>query len=164
MKKIHQYIVMAALALVSLMGASCSSDDTMTSINTDPSKAPSIDPNAQLTTAELQTYGDLGMVEIYRNYLYAFDQQLMGCWNTTNYGGHHTVDNNEMSRIWTSLYPTAIKNIVDAIEHADSKPNLKAVASVYRVYLMSVISFCTNFGTSVSTRPENVSLCFTSPL
>ena len=114
MKKIHQYIVMAALALVSLMGASCSSDDTMTSINTDPS--------TQLTTAELQTYGDLGMVEIYRNYLYAFDQQLMGCWNTTNYGGHHTVDNNEMSRIWTSLYPTAIKNIVDAIEHADSKP------------------------------------------
>lgn len=59
MKKIHQYIVMAALALVSLMGASCSSDDTMTNINTDPSKAPSIDPNAQLTTAELQTYGDL---------------------------------------------------------------------------------------------------------
>lgn len=131
---------MAVIAVVSLAAVSCSSDDTMTSINTDPSKAPSIDPNAQLTTAELQTYGDLGMVEIYRNYLYAFDQQLMGCWNTTNYGGHHTVDNNEMSRIWTSLYPMAVKNIVDAIEHAGDKPNLKAVANVYRVYLMSVIT------------------------
>ena len=140
MKKIYNYIVMAALAVATLSGASCSSDDTMTSINTDPSKAPSIDPNAQLTTAELQTYGDLGMVEIYRNYLYAFDQQLMGCWNTTNYGGRHTVDNNEMSRIWTSLYPTAVKNIVDAIAHTDGKPNLNAVANIYRVYLMSVIT------------------------
>ena len=140
MKKIHQYIVMAALTFVSLAGASCSSDDAMTNINTDPSKASSIDPNAQLTTAELQTYGDLGMVEIYRNYLYAFDQQLMGCWNTTNYGGHHTVDNQEMSRIWTSLYPTAVKNIVDAIEHTDGKPNINAAANIYRVYLMSVIT------------------------
>lgn len=140
MKKIHQYIGIAVVALASLTAASCSSDDTMTDINTDPSKAATMDPNAQLTTAELQTYGDLGMVEIYRNYHYAFDQQLMGCWNTTNYGGHHTIDNNEMSRVWTSLYPTAVKNIVDAIAHADSKPNLKAVASVYRVYLMSVIT------------------------
>ncbi len=39
------------------------------------------------------------MMEIYRNYHYAFTQQLMGCWNTTNYGGRHTLDNNEMSRI-----------------------------------------------------------------
>ena len=140
MKKIHQYIGIAVVALASLTAASCSSDDTMTDINTDPSKAATMDPNAQLTTAELQTYGDLGMVEIYRNYHYAFDQQLMGCWNTTNYGGHHTIDNNEMSRVWTSLYPTAVKNIVDAIAHADSKPNLKAVASVYRVYLMSLIT------------------------
>lgn len=140
MKKIHQYIGIAVMALASFTATSCSSDDTMTDINTDPSKAATMDPNAQLTTAELQTYGDLGMVEIYRNYHYAFDQQLMGCWNTTNYGGHHTIDNNEMSRVWTSLYPTAVKNIVDAIAHADSKPNLKAMASVYRVYLMSLIT------------------------
>ena len=73
MKKIHQYIGIAVVALASLTAASCSSDDTMTDINTDPSKAATMDPNAQLTTAELQTYGDLGMVEIYRNYHYAFD-------------------------------------------------------------------------------------------
>ena len=34
------------------------------------------------------------------SYLYAFNQQLMGCWNTTNYGGRHTVDNNEMTHVW----------------------------------------------------------------
>ena len=39
------------------------------------------------------------MMEIYRNYHYAFTQQLMGCWNTTNYGGRHTLDNNEMLNI-----------------------------------------------------------------
>lgn len=86
----------------------------MENMNTDPSKAATIDPNAQLTTAQLQTYGDLSMMEIYRNYHYAFTQQLMGCWNTTNYGGRHTLDNNEMSRIWTSFYTQSLKNITDA--------------------------------------------------
>ena len=70
-------------AVCGLLLTSCS-DEYMEKMNTDPSKADTIDPNAQLTTAQLQTYGDLGMVEIYRNYLYAFNQQLMGCWNTTN--------------------------------------------------------------------------------
>lgn len=127
-----------------LGGMACScSDDYMEDLNTDPSKASSIDPNAQLTTAELQTYGDLGMVEIYRNYIYAFTQQLMGCWNTTNYGGRHTVDNNEMSRIWTSFYPKAIKNVTDAIYRSseeENRTNINAALRIYRVYLMSIIT------------------------
>lgn len=131
------------LAIV-LGGMACScSDDYMEDLNTDPSKASSIDPNAQLTTAELQTYGDLGMVEIYRNYIYAFTQQLMGCWNTTNYGGRHTVDNNEMSRIWTSFYPKAIKNVTDAIYRSseeENRTNINAALRIYRVYLMSIIT------------------------
>lgn len=129
---------------IALGGMACScSDDYMEDLNTDPSKASSIDPNAQLTTAELQTYGDLGMVEIYRNYIYAFTQQLMGCWNTTNYGGRHTVDNNEMSRIWTSFYPKAIKNVTDAIYRSneeENKTNINAALRIYRVYLMSIIT------------------------
>ena len=131
------------LAIV-LGGMACScSDDYMEDLNTDPSKASSIDPNAQLTTAELQTYGDLGMVEIYRNYIYAFTQQLMGCWNTTNYGGRHTVDNNEMSRIWTSFYPKAIKNVTDAIHRSgeeENRTNINAALRMYRVYMMSIIT------------------------
>lgn len=131
------------LAIV-LGGMACScSDDYMEDMNTDPSKASSIDPNAQLTTVELQTYGDLGMVEIYRNYIYAFTQQLMGCWNTTNYGGRHTVDNNEMSRIWTSFYPKAIKNVTDAIYRSseeENRTNINAALRIYRVYLMSIIT------------------------
>lgn len=40
---------------------SACSDSYMEDMNTDPSKADIIDPNAQLTTAELQTYGRLDM-------------------------------------------------------------------------------------------------------
>lgn len=141
MRKIKTFIILSA-ALLAGISSSCS-DSYMEDLNTDKSKANSIDPNAQLTTAELQTYGDLGMVEIYRNYLYAFTQQLMGCWNTTNYGGRHTVDNNEMGRIWTSFYPKAIKNLTDAIhrsEEDENRKNINATLRIYRVYMMSVIT------------------------
>lgn len=136
-----KYITILTMACA-LFFASCS-DEYMENMNTDPSKAATIDPNAQLTTAQLQTYGDLGMMEIYRNYHYAFTQQLMGCWNTTNYGGRHTLDNNEMSRIWTSFYTQSLKNIIDAqyrtAEDAE-KVNINSVLRIYRVYLMSIIT------------------------
>ena len=136
-----KYITIIPMACA-LFFASCS-DEYMENMNTDPSKAATIDPNAQLTTAQLQTYGDLSMMEIYRNYHYAFTQQLMGCWNTTNYGGRHTLDNNEMSRIWTSFYTQSLKNIIDAqyrtAEDAE-KVNINSVLRIYRVYLMSIIT------------------------
>ena len=114
----------------------------------DSSKAATIDPNAQLTTAQLQTYGDLSMMEIYRNYHYAFTQQLMGCWNTTNYGGRHTLDNNEMSRIWTSFYTQSLKNIIDAqyrtAEDAE-KVNINSVPVSYThlFFLKTISTFST---------------------
>ena len=136
-----KYITIITMACA-LFFASCS-DEYMENMNTDPSKAATIDQNAQLTTAQLQTYGDLSMMEIYRNYHYAFTQQLMGCWNTTNYGGRHTLDNNEMSRIWTSFYTQSLKNIIDAqyrtAEDAE-KVNINSVLRIYRVYLMSIIT------------------------
>ena len=136
-----KYITIITMACA-LFFASCS-DEYMENMNTDPSKAATIDPNAQLTTAQLQTYGDLSMMEIYRNYHYACTQQLMGCWNTTNYGGRHTLDNNEMSRIWTSFYTQSLKNIIDAqyrtAEDAE-KVNINSVLRIYRVYLMSIIT------------------------
>lgn len=136
-----KYITIITM-VCALFFASCS-DEYMENMNTDPSKAATIDPNAQLTTAQLQTYGDLSMMEIYRNYHYAFTQQLMGCWNTTNYGGRHTLDNNEMSRIWTSFYTQSLKNIIDAqyrtAEDAE-KVNINSVLRIYRVYLMSIIT------------------------
>lgn len=142
MKPIISKFILSLCAVAAFSAVSCS-DSYMEDINTDPSKANSIDPNAQLTTAQLQTYGDLGMVEIYRNYHYAFAQQLMGCWNTTNYGGRHTVDNNEMCRVWTSFYPNAMKNLTDGIVRSaedGSQTNINAALRIYRVYMMSLIT------------------------
>lgn len=138
---IRTYILLF-LTIFAVAVSSCS-DSYMENLNTDPSKANSIDPNSQLTTAELQTYGDLGMVEIYRNYHYAFAQQLMGCWNTTNYGGRHTIDNNEMGRMWISFYPKAIKNLTDGIVRSNenaSMTNVNATLRIYRVYMMSLMT------------------------
>ena len=140
--KIYSFLAALAIAGGSIAVTGCS-DHYMEDLNTDPSKPATMDPNAQLTTALLQTYGDLQQVEIYRNYHYAFTQQLMGCWNTTNYGGHHTVDNTEMGRMWTSYYPNAIKNVVDGIHRTNDDPartNINAVLRIYRVYLMSLIT------------------------
>ncbi len=142
MKTIKRTYILSLLAILGVAVSSCS-DSYMENLNTDPSKANSINPNAQLTNAELQTYGDLSMVEIYRNYHYAFSQQLMGCWNTTNYGGRHTLDNNEMSRIWTSFYPKAIKNLTDGIYRSKenaSLSNINAALRIYRVYMMGLIT------------------------
>ena len=47
---------------------SCS-DDTLSNINTDKTKVSELDPNAQLTTALLQTYGDFSLMDTYRNYI-----------------------------------------------------------------------------------------------
>ena len=140
MKYSKSYLIIMAASLLSLF--SCS-DEYMEELNTDPSKAAEIDPNAQLTTAQLQTYGDLGMVEIYRNYIYAFTQQLMGCWNTTNYGGRHTIADSEMSRIWTSFYTNSIKNLTDAIYRTaddEAQTNIHSVLTIYRAYMMSIIT------------------------
>lgn len=137
----YKYITLI-LVISTLFIAACS-DEYMEKMNTDPSKATTMDPNAQLTTAQLQTYGNLGMVEIYRNYIYGFTQHLMGSWNTTNYGGRHTKDNNEMSRIWTTFYTSSIKNLTDGIYRTAEDPdkvNINSVMRIYKVYMMSIIT------------------------
>ena len=96
MKKL--FYIFAAIALL----ASCS-DKIYEEINTDPTKADHINPASQLTYAELQMYGDMNYVDVHRLYTEAFTQHLMGCWNTTNYGGQHRMDDNEMSRPWNNL-------------------------------------------------------------
>lgn len=140
--KHYQAYMTLLIAACSLLFTACS-DEHMEGMNTDPSKAASIDPNAQLTTAQLETYGDLNLVEAYRSYVYGFTQQLMGCWNTTNYGGRHTVDNNQMSVVWTRLYTNALKNLVDAIyrtQEDQTQENIHAALRIYRVYLMSILT------------------------
>ena len=136
MKKLF-YIAVMAFAFVSC------SDKIYEDINTDPTKADSVSPTSQLTYAELQMYGDMSFVDVHRLYTYAFTQHLMGCWNTTNYGGQHRSSDNEMSRPWNTLYPGAIRNLTDAIDKTKSDStmvNLHAALRVFRVYVSGVLT------------------------
>ena len=140
--KISKFII-GALAVVAGMSLAACSDSYMEDLNTDPTKVADIDPNAQLTTALLQAYGDLGHMHIYRDYQYAFTQQFMGCWNPTKYGGLHNPDDNEMRRTWDDLYPYAIKNLTDAIYRStdiEARTNINACCRIMRVYFMSLIT------------------------
>ena len=132
------FIMFAAAAAL----ASCS-DKVYEEINTDPTKPTYVNPALQLTYAELQMFGDMNYVDVHRLYTYAFTQQLMGCWNTTNYGGQHRMDDNEMSRPWNNLYLGAIRNLTDAIENTKDDPtqvNINAALRIFRVYTGALLA------------------------
>ena len=63
MKKIYLLLTVVALSF------SACSDSYMEELNTDDSKVSQLDPNAQLTTCLLQTYGDISLMDTYRNYI-----------------------------------------------------------------------------------------------
>ena len=130
------------ITFISLIFASCS-DKVYEEINTDPTKAATVNPASQLSYAELQIFGDMNYVDVHRLYTYAFTQHLMGCWNTTNYGGQHRMDDNEMSRPWNNLYPAAIRNLTDAINQTKDVPeqkNVNAACRIFRVYVGSLLT------------------------
>lgn len=132
------FILFAFAAVI----ASCS-DKIYKEINTDPTKADHVDPAAQLTYAELQVFGDMNYVDVHRLYLYAFTQHLMGCWNTTNYGGQHRMDDQEMGRPWNNFYPGAIRNLTDAIETTkddSTQVNIHAALRIFRVYIGGLLT------------------------
>lgn len=121
------------------MLTSCS-DSYMEKLNTDETKAEKLDPNAQLTTGLLQTYGDFGMMDAYRCYVTGFTQYYAGGWNVSNYAGAVHADNDMMRTIWDQLYNVSIKNLVDAIYNTDDRPNLNAALHIHRAYLMAVLT------------------------
>ena len=137
MHKINKSLMALCVAGVSLV--SCS-DAYMEGLNTDTSKATSIDPNTQLTTALLQTYGDFGLMDTYRSYITGFTQHLAGGWNVSNYAGSVHAQDDQMRLIWDQYYSVGIKNLVDAIANSSELPNLNAALRIHRVYLMSVLT------------------------
>ena len=136
MKKILYIVALAAVM------SSCS-DKIYQEINTDPAKAETMNPTLQLTYAELEIFGDMNYVDVHRLYVYAFTQQLMGCWNTTYYGGQQRVDDNEMSRPWNNLYAGAIRNLTDGLAHCNGNAdmaNIEAALRIFRVYVISLLT------------------------
>lgn len=116
------------------------SDNYMEEVNTDESKATSIEPSAQLTTALLQTYGDFGLMDTYRSYITGFTQHFAGGWNVSNYAGSVHANDDQMRLIWDQYYAVSIKNLVNAIYNSEDKPNTNAALRIHRVYLMAVLT------------------------
>ena len=138
MKKRFYTLLLAALTLGGAL-TSCS-DSHMQEVNTDDTKSPSLDPNAQLTTALLQTYGDFGLMDTYRSYIIGFTQYYSGGWNVSYYAGAVLPDNDQMRLIWDQYYAVGIKNLVDGIYNSTETPNTNAALRIHRVYMMSVLT------------------------
>ena len=138
MRHYKSYITMA-LAAFALFFVSCS-DEYMENMNTDPSKADTIDPNAQLTTAQLHTYGDLEVSETYRSYILRLQPAVdgaAGILQTMVAAIHLTLTR------WGISGRTTIENIKDLTDAQarttddEEKVNINAAVRIYRVYLMS---------------------------
>lgn len=139
MKKIYYYIA-SAVMILTLVGLSACSDAYMEDVNTDDSKASTIDPNTQLTTALLQTYGDFSLMDTYRSYITGFTQYYAGGWNVSNYAGAVYPKDSEMTYVWKRYYSIGIKNLVDAIHRSENMPNTNAALRIHRAYMMAVLS------------------------
>lgn len=139
MKTIYNYMVSAVTA-VTLLGFGACSDAYMEDVNTDDSKANAIDPNTQLTTALLQTYGDFSFMDTYRSYITGFTQYYAGGWNVSNYAGAVYPKDSEMSHVWNRYYTIGVKNLVDAIHRSEDMPNTNAALRIHRAYMMAVLS------------------------
>ena len=140
MKRITRNILRLAVVALPLLGMASCSDSYMEEVNTDKTKAETLDPNTQLTTGLLQTYGDFGLMDAYRCYVTGFTQHFSGGWNVSNYGGAVNANNDMMRTIWDEFYNVGIKNMVDAISRSQDKPNVNAMLRIHRVYVMSVLT------------------------
>ena len=140
-KYIGKSSLLMAFALMTTGTAMTScSDETLSNINTDKTKVGELDPNAQLTTALLQTYGDFSLMDTYRNYISGFPQYFAGGWNVTNYAGSNFREDDIARRVWDRYYEVSIKNLVDAIHNSADKANLNAALRIHRVYLTAVLA------------------------
>ena len=139
-KNIFKFIAACSVCCCVTAALTSCSDSYMEEMNTDETKAESIDPSAQLTTALLQTYGDFGFMDTYRSYITGFTQHFAGGWNVSNYAGDVHPQDDQMRLVWDQLYSVAIKNLVDAIANSEDKPNTNAALRVHRVYLMNMLT------------------------
>ncbi|MDD5814684.1 MAG: SusD/RagB family nutrient-binding outer membrane lipoprotein [Bacteroidales bacterium] len=162
MKKLYTHIASAMMVLVlGGLGLTSCSDEHMEEVNTDESKANTMNPNAQLTTALLQTYGDFQVMDTYRCYITGFTQYYAGGWNVSNYAGAVYPEDATMARTWNRFYSIAIKNLVDAINRSESMPNTNAALRIHRAYMMAMLSDiygdipCTEAGLSYITGNAN---------
>ncbi len=137
MKKIYKSLF---ILLAAVLTFSACSDEHMERLNVDSSKYLEIDPNTQLTTGLLQTYGDFQLMDTYRSYITGFPQYFAGGWNVSNYAGAVYPSNNEMSHLWDRYYGIGIKNVADGIANSADMPNTNAALRIHKAYLLALLT------------------------
>ena len=140
MRKIYQTITSCIIIGLSLFLTSCNDFEEM---NNDPTKATTIDPNAQLTNALLCIGGDWGVAQPMSFYYCGFIQQLQGNWNDTTYGGEYLISDYEFQSLWTRMYRVLLNNLVDAVHNTnsdESRINVNAVLRITKVFYFTWVT------------------------
>lgn len=131
---------LAVLAILLSIGTSCTDFEDL---NRDPNKSSNLDPNTQLTTIQLQTFGNTQLVQPYAFYFSSFVQLMQGDYNATNWGGQYRKNDSEMSHVWAELYGKQLKNLIDIVERTEGQEkyaNIRAISRIYKVYLFSILT------------------------
>lgn len=121
------------LPLLLLLSA-CSKFGTL---NTDPTKSSSINPENQLIYAQLWFSGDLSTQERTNSIVLLPLVQQLGAVYYARVGGMYVKDITRMWVLWENSYPNDVVNIVDAVERTKNVPaksNLNAMCRIMKVY------------------------------
>lgn len=137
MQKIYRTFI--GLLMAGVVISACSKE-YMEGMNTDSSKVEVLDPNMQLTTALLQTYGDFSLMDTYRSYITGLTQHFAGGWNVSNFAGSVNPEDDQMRLLWDRMYTVSVKNLIDGIVNSEDKPNVNAALRIHYVYLISVLT------------------------
>lgn len=134
---IKSVLVVAALVLLT----ACKSFDEL---NTNPTKSSTIDPNSQLSYAQLMTWGDWMTVQTYTYYCAPFTQLMQGDWATTQYGGEYRRNNEYMNAPWDRIYSISIKNLVDVVHRTEGEARYNNVRQISRIMLVYYFTILTD--------------------
>lgn len=121
------------IVLASMIGLTACVDED---INKDPNTNPNMDPTMQITTAQVLQSNDAEAWHRYLIYPGGFMNQWSNDWSLVEYGGKGKKNDSHFSQLWTSTYPTIIKNVVDLVERTNGKSeytNANAAGRILRV-------------------------------
>ncbi|MCC8187894.1 MAG: SusD/RagB family nutrient-binding outer membrane lipoprotein [Bacteroides sp.] len=142
--KIKKYIsgsfslLLLAVFLVAMTGC-----NDFEEYNTDPTKSATVNPNSQLSYAQLSVGGDWMLTQVSVFYFSGFIQHLQGDYSVTNWGGIYQKSGDEFNQFWNRIYGTPFKNLVDIVERTAEDPlyhNVRTVARIFRVYYAMLLT------------------------
>lgn len=138
-----KYLISISLAAAAAALVLLSSCTDFEELNTNPTKSTGVDPNSQLTYAQLMTWGDWLTVQTYAYYCAPFAQLMQGDWATTQYGGQYRRYNEYMNGPWERIYTISLKNLIDAADRSkgvERYTNVRQIIRIMQVYYFTILT------------------------